>query len=666
MSKLRPFAAIFACLIFLNAFPSYGQQQVADSLNHLIRTKTKDPRILSWYYDIGRQYFLLGKQDSGLVYLKRGFAVSDSLKQKEWYSKLGLRTGGLYALMSVLDSANRYLELANPYKLKIDNDTLFVNYFNFKAAIAINQGDSEMGADYSLKTIEILEKMGDRRPPGAMIQNYVNLIICLKDQKQFDRAEEYLQKAIKSIDYAKDKQQLSLLYFNAAAVYIENKNYPKFKQFLDSADFYNRQITNYVLEVNIKAAYGEYYFQTKDYEKSYELYLESYQSLKEKNQTNFIPLVAMGVAQSLPNLGRWEEAIGYYEEAVQLAKANSTYRTLAEAYAQLKKLYADNRQFEKAYEYGLLHVQYNDSVSSTESKKNLQLLEAKYQNEKKEKEISELSLVNKQQELEVTKRNRWIGIGGIVSISILSILGLLYRNANQRQLLAEKDQKLQEEQIIFLERQQQVVSLQSMINGQESERTRIAKDLHDGLGGLFSTIKMHFSTLQYEQPQLKTEPLFSKSYEMVNTASEEVRRIAHNMMPEVLIKLGLVQAVQELCNSISAGKLLQASLQAYGMDQRLSPSTEVMLFRILQELLNNIIKHSGATQAIIQFNREGNRLSVTVEDNGRGFSRAESDGKAHSGLDSVESRVNYLNGKLSIDSQKEVGTTVMMDFLIEE
>ncbi|MBK8141193.1 MAG: sensor histidine kinase [Chitinophagaceae bacterium] len=266
----------------------------------------------------------------------------------------------------------------------------------------------------------------------------------------------------------------------------------------------------------------------------------------------------------------------------------------------------------------------------------------------------------------LVKRNRLMLIGGLAAVSLLLVLGLLYRNSKQKNLIAQKENNYQQEQIKFLERQQQVVSLQSMVNGQETERTRIAKDLHDGLGGLFSTIKMHFSTLQHEKAELKADLLFTKSYDMLNTASEEVRRIAHNMMPEVLIKLGLVQATQELCNSISAGKLLNVSMQAYGMDKRLNASTEVMLFRILQELLNNIIKHSQASEAIIQFNRDGNRLSVTVEDNGRGFSLAETDGKTHAGLSSVESRVTYLNGKLSIDSQKEVGTTVMMDFLITE
>ena len=198
------------------------------------------------------------------------------------------------------------------------------------------------------------------------------------------------------------------------------------------------------------------------------------------------------------------------------------------------------------------------------------------------------------------------------------------------------------------------------------ERTRIAKDLHDGLGGLFSTVKMHFSTLQHDMPSLKENQLFEKSYELVDTAAVEVRRIAHNMMPEVLMKLGLIDGLKDMCNNINAGKLINISLQAYGMDKRLNSATEIMLYRIVQELLNNIMKHAQATEAIVQFNQEGNRLMVTVEDNGRGFNVNQSDNNKHAGLDSVESRVKYLHGKFSIESEKDLGTTVIMEFLINE
>ena len=151
---------------------------------------------------------------------------------------------------------------------------------------------------------------------------------------------------------------------------------------------------------------------------------------------------------------------------------------------------------------------------------------------------------------------------------------------------------------------------------------------------------------------------------MVDTAASEVRRIAHNMMPEVLLKLGLANALKDLCDNISAGRKLQVSLQINGMEKRLNPSTEIMLYRIVQELLNNIVKHAQASKAIVQFIEDNNRLSVTVEDDGKGFNTAEADATNKAGIETVRSRVHYLNGNMQIDSQKDIGTTVMMDFLV--
>jgi signal transduction histidine kinase len=133
------------------------------------------------------------------------------------------------------------------------------------------------------------------------------------------------------------------------------------------------------------------------------------------------------------------------------------------------------------------------------------------------------------------------------------------------------------------------------------------------------------------------------------------------MMPEVLMKVGLVEALQDFCNNISAGKLLTINLHTKKKKKRLSSSTEIMLYRIIQELVNNIIKHAYATDAIIQINRDGNRLSLTIEDNGKGFDTKEAEDKRTMGMATVKSRVDYLNGRLTIDSRKDVGTTVMID-----
>ena len=145
-------------------------------------------------------------------------------------------------------------------------------------------------------------------------------------------------------------------------------------------------------------------------------------------------------------------------------------------------------------------------------------------------------------------------------------------------------------------------------------------------------------------------------------AAEDLRRIAHNMMPEVLQKLGLVQALKDFCNTINAKDSLQVSLLIYGMEERLNIQTEITLYRIVQELLNNIIKHAKATEAIVQFNRSENHIDITVEDNGSGFVPGKEENKPHAGLDIIKERVSYLNGTISIDSQPGIGTTVMIAF----
>ncbi len=248
----------------------------------------------------------------------------------------------------------------------------------------------------------------------------------------------------------------------------------------------------------------------------------------------------------------------------------------------------------------------------------------------------------------------------------MTILYLLRRNFQHKQKLSQQQSVLLEEKIKTIEKEQQISSLQSMINGQETERTRIAKDLHDGLGGIFSTVKMHFSTLRQNTPVITENPLYKKTLDLINNASDELRKVAHNMMPEVLMKVGLAEALQDFCNNISSGKLLKITLQTFGMEKRLGSATEIMLYRIIQELINNIIKHADATEALIQINREGNRLSLVIEDNGKGFDTKEAEEKRSMGIATVKSRVDYLNGRLTIDSRKDIGTTVMIDLLINE
>ena len=276
------------------------------------------------------------------------------------------------------------------------------------------------------------------------------------------------------------------------------------------------------------------------------------------------------LGQSFLKQNNLTKAKEYLDKAAVLAKEYNNKRALYAVALSLSDYFAKAGDYKSGYENIKIHLELKDSMLDAETRNYTSYIETKYETNKKENEILRLQQVEQQKDFALRKRNIYLGIaGGLLLIAII-ILSLLRKNFRNKQKLAKQQSVLQEERIISIQKQQQVISLQSMINGQETERTRIAKDLHDGLGGLFSTVKMHYSTLQRETPSVKENPLYKKTLDLINNASDELRKVAHSMMPEVLMKVGLVEALQDFCNNISSGKLLNITLQTFGMEKRLA------------------------------------------------------------------------------------------------
>jgi len=634
-----------------------------DSILNIIKSG-KDTSAISAYAGLSNLYYFKGQQDSAIYYSGLGIKLSKANKNYQ-LTRLLLGAARCYYMKSINDSALLLLAEVKPF-LEKENTANKLMYNTVLASVYLDQSRTDEALQLFIQSATILELPENNHLKHKLFGTYANIGQTFLREKEYNKAEEYLNKAMKMQEYAENKAQLIQIYHKYFIIYSSTNQLDKGKVVMDSAMAISNIVNNLELKQAVFVNFGRLYELRSEYQKAKDYYLIGLKLTDSINNNSYRSRILNNLSSVSNSLNQMADAEKFAVEALRFAKEINSFEDLNYAYGNLKLAEVYKGNYKQALVYAGLEFAYADSLTNTASKENVRMLEAKYEKEKKEKEIADLKLINAVKELAIIKRNRLLITGSITASALLLIITLLYRSSRQKRIIAEKDKTLKDEQIKFLKGQQQVVSLQSMVNGQETERTRIAKDLHDGLGGLFSTIKMHFSSLQHENENLKKNPLFSKSYDMVNTASEEVRRIAHNMMPEVLIKLGLEQATQELCNSISAGKLLQVSLQSYGMGKRLNASTEIMLFRIMQELLNNIIKHANATEAIIQFNRDGNRLSVTVEDNGRGFNMQETDDKTHAGLESVQNRVTYLNAKFSIESKKQIATTVMMDFLINE
>jgi signal transduction histidine kinase len=643
-----------------------ANSKMMDSVLDLAFKKNPDTSSIKAFSELQRHYFNRGQYDSALFYSRISLPIAEKVGTKMQLARIYYNAGLIYTNLTIYDSAIFYLNDAGKRALAIPDSNLLANVLNANALLSNYQSDYRGAVEFLTRAAAMIESSKNIELRNWLPQLYGNIGHNLIAEKQLQKGIEYEKRALQFSNFPDEKRFRVMIHLDIADAYIKLDDPGEAKTYLDSARIIGSTLNNTVLQTLLMNTEGVYYAKMKDYNGSLKSYLAAYAIADSTGNTFMKGECADNVAKAYLISEDLLSAQKYAVIANDIAALSGNYSMRASSYETLKEVAQGKNDFKQAFRFGELQKLYADSATNTASQKSSLYLEARYQNVKKEKDIADLTLSNTTKDLEVFQRNKILMTGGITAAALLLLMGLLYRQSSQKRVIAEKDVMLQQEQVKFLERQQQVVSLQSMVNGQETERTRIAKDLHDGLGGLFSTIKMYFSTLQHEQPQLKEDSLFIKSYDMVNTASEEVRRIAHNMMPEVLIKIGLIQAVQELCNSISAGKLLNVTLQTYGMGKRLNGSTEVMLFRIIQELLNNIIKHAKATEAIIQFNKDENRLSIVVEDNGHGFNTAEKDEKAKAGLVSVESRVTYLNGKLSIDSQKETGTTVMMDFLLNE
>ncbi len=189
------------------------------------------------------------------------------------------------------------------------------------------------------------------------------------------------------------------------------------------------------------------------------------------------------------------------------------------------------------------------------------------------------------------------------------LLFLLYRNNQHRR-------RLQEEQLQLLGKEQEVLQLKALMQGEEQERARFARELHDGFVSQLSAIKMNFSALDITR---MTEEQQQDHIAELEETIAELRKTAHNLMPEILLNAGLCEAVQRYCDRINQAHTLFVDFRVYGYLPALEPGFELPLYRMIQEAVQNIIKHSGATDALVQFNYDNRVLGITIEDNGCGL-----------------------------------------------
>lgn len=346
---------------------------------------------------------------------------------------------------------------------------------------------------------------------------------------------------------------------------------------------------------------------------------------------------------------RYELARELLERGLPLAEATNVLYLRTDYNRWLGRTYGKLQQPERAYQHFAF---YTDSVQQVFEQEQLDIYgetSAKFESQLREAEIERQQLVIAQQR----QRQQLLALGLAFLALLFAVTFLLLRT----RLKIQRSEALRLEteraaELKVLHREAEVNGLRAMIEGQETERQRVAKDLHDGLGGLLATVKARLS---------REAPTAAASNQLIDRACTEVRRIAHNMMPQTLALSGLSGSVQDIVTQLNQ-RGLDTELEIVGQpDLRLDEEGQAMLLRILQELTHNVVKHAQATKLFLQLLDQPDQLLLTVEDDGIGFNadyaRSQDSGI---GLANIEHRVAYLNGAIQYDSSPGHGTTVTL------
>lgn len=471
---------------------------------------------------------------------------------------------------------------------------LWVNY----AVIQQRKDDDRTFIDIILnKAIPLAEQFSDSTMLGSQ---YVAVSVAFMNLEQYDKAEIYLNTAIQFLRKSTiEPSRLVAAYNRAGENYILLKKYPEARKALDSIKHILTPYPQSELYAGYYLVEGMYYHHLNEFQKALISFDKGIGSANGPNKVYRIQEIQFFKIKSLIAAKKFQDAKKILLSLSSDEELMSLDDSRLEIYAGMSETYAGLEDTKMAYLWNKRYSELSDSVNASKLKNDIHELEIKYQDAEKQKKITKLEVEKEKAILSSknTKLANWL-LGVISVFLLISAIFILYHYKNKGKLAAQKEINYKQ-QLKEMEHQQQLITTKAVLEGEERERARVARDLHDGLGGMLAGVKINLSGWAANHDTQTQDVELNRIIGQLDNSVKELRLIARNMMPETLLKFGLETALQDLCESIMS-ESLHVDFQPFGIKKDIPLPIQITVYRIVQEILSNTIRHAKATNIVLQ------------------------------------------------------------------
>lgn len=645
----RIFIYILLCC-FTGAYVRAQQPLHKDSLYRLMQRQPADTNSVMACFHYGDLYYP-EQLDSAAFFYRKGLHLAQQIRYQRG---VALFTSYYVFVLNQRGEYTKALHLVSQaaiiFKALKDEPNLLAAYNNIGNAYQ-NMGAFPEAVRYYLLAITLGEKHKNNK---QLTKLYNNLASVFFNTGDYDKSHLYATRALALSRALKDTARIAAALVNLGGALTRQKHIPEAIATYQEVIQLGRYLGDSTLVMDGLINTGSIYSDLNQHQKALRQYEQTMAITDTYDDQDYRLYAQLGFGQELLKTGQAAKADGVIASTIALAQRMQANDELRQTYQTAAEVKEALNQPAQALQYRKLYEALNDTLLGVSTRKQVHQLEIAFQTAEKDKALAEKQLLLTQKDLELASKAKWQAIF-LLAIGLLAALAFLfwyrYRQRN----------KLQAQQLQTLEKEKTVQVLEALMQGEEKERVRLSKDLHDGVGGLLSAVKMHFSAIRQNQEVLKQNPAYTHAIGLLDDAITDIRKTAHNLMPETLYRLGLKEALETFCKNISYSGTLQVSFYTNGDIGRFKPNFELSVYRIVQELVNNIIKHSKASEALVQLTQHDGTLAITVEDNGIGFNQQHVQQHGN-GLISLQSRIRALNGNIAIDAASGQGTTAYIEF----